>query len=99
MKASLATPLGEMRNSQGPHRLYAEAADHTQLDAQASNARADGTASARVTVKTVVDPKSDASETKSRGGRGDVMQGRSQEGTKEKCCNVIVFGGGVRERK
>jgi hypothetical protein len=63
------------------------------------NALADGTASARLTVKAVADPKSDASETESRGWRGDVMQGRSQEGTKEKCCNVNVFGGGVRERK
>jgi hypothetical protein len=30
MKASLATPLGEMWNREGPRRLYAETADHTQ---------------------------------------------------------------------
>jgi hypothetical protein len=30
LKASLANPLGEMRNGEGPHRLYAETADHIQ---------------------------------------------------------------------
>ena len=38
--------------------LYAETADHAQCDAQASDALADGTASARLTVKTVADPQS-----------------------------------------
>lgn len=40
----------------GPHRLYAETADHTQRNAQTSDALADGTASTRLTVKTVADP-------------------------------------------
>jgi hypothetical protein len=58
VKASLATPLGEMRNREGPHRLYAETTDPTQRDVQTSDALADGTPSARLTVKTVADPKS-----------------------------------------
>jgi hypothetical protein len=58
VKASLATPLGEMRKREGPHRLCAETDDHTQRDAQASDTLADGTASVRLTVKTVADPKS-----------------------------------------
>jgi len=56
VKASLATPLGEMQNREGPHRLYAGTADHTYRDAQASDALADGTASARLTVNTAADP-------------------------------------------
>lgn len=58
MKANLPTPLREMRNREGPHRLNAETADHTQRDAQVSDALADGTASAYLTVKTVADTKS-----------------------------------------
>ena len=58
VKVSLASHLAEMRNREGPHRLYAETADHTQRDAQASDALADGTVSARLSVKTVADPKS-----------------------------------------
>ena len=58
VKDGLATPLGEMRNREGPHRLYAETADHTQRDAQASDALVDGTVSARLSVKIVADPKS-----------------------------------------
>ena len=57
VKASLATPLGEMRNRENPHRLYAETADHTQRDTKASDTLADGTASGRMTVKTVADLK------------------------------------------
>jgi hypothetical protein len=57
LKASLATPLGEMWNREGPHRLYATA-DHTQRDAQALDVLADGTVSARLIVKTVAVPKS-----------------------------------------
>jgi hypothetical protein len=30
LKASFATTLGEMRSREGPHRLYAETADHIQ---------------------------------------------------------------------
>ena len=55
-KASLATPLGEMQNREGPHRLYAGTADYTQCDAQASDALADGIASVRLTINTVADP-------------------------------------------
>jgi hypothetical protein len=57
LKASLATPLEEMRNREGPHRLYAETNDHTHCDAQTSDALADGTTAAHLTVKTVADPK------------------------------------------
>src|SRR2546430_2180863 len=42
----------------GPHRLYAETADHAQRDAQASDALADGAASARLTIKTIADTNS-----------------------------------------
>jgi hypothetical protein len=52
VKASLATPLREMRNREDHHRLYATD-DHTQRDAQASDGLADGIASASFTVKTV----------------------------------------------
>ena len=56
VKASLANLLGEMRNREGPDRLYAETADHnTQRDAQSSDALADGTASVRLPVGTVAD--------------------------------------------
>ena len=41
----------------GARRLHAETADHAQRHAQASDALADRTASARLTVKTVADPK------------------------------------------
>jgi len=40
-------------------RLYAETADNAQRDAQASDALADGAASARLTIKTVADPECD----------------------------------------
>ena len=40
----------------GARRLHAETADHAQRHAQASDALADGSASARLTVKTVADP-------------------------------------------
>ena len=40
----------------GARRLYAQATDHAQCDAQASDALADGTASACLTAKTVADP-------------------------------------------
>ena len=58
VKASLAIPLGEMRNREGPRRLYAETAGHTHRDVQASDALADGTSLARLTVKTVDDLES-----------------------------------------
>ena len=48
--------LGELRNREGTHRLYAETADHTQREAQASDALTNGIASGRLTVKTVADP-------------------------------------------
>ena len=58
LKASLAAPLGEIWKREGPHRLYAEIADRTQRDPQASELLADGSASARLVVKIVADPKS-----------------------------------------
>ena len=53
---SISAVGGGKSQEGGPRRLYAETADHAQRHPEASDALADGTASARLTVKTVADP-------------------------------------------
>lgn len=55
-RRSISACVGWAKQEADSHRLYAETADGTQPDTQASHVLADGTAATCLTVKTVTDP-------------------------------------------